>query len=131
MSQYGLLLWAGAFKNRWTEEEAAFRLCLALSPRAVELAEGTSECFTEVGYPEVIQHLANIFIPTDKIPKAATKLELWQIKPKESWQDYALDLTKLYQTKVGGGKIAQSLASLSMKRAAWVRYRLDPLVAER
>ena len=94
----------------------------------MELAEGTSECFTEVGYPEVIQHLANIFIPTNK---TATKLELRQIKPKESWQDYALDLTKLYKTKVGGGEIAQSLASLSMKRAARVRSRLDPLVTER
>ena len=31
----------------------------------------------------------------------------------------------------GGGGIAQSLASLSTKRAARVRSRLDPLVTER
>ena len=53
---------------------------------------------TEVGYPEVIQHLAKIFIPTDKVPKAGTGFELRQKKPKESWQDYVLDLTKLYKT---------------------------------
>ena len=34
-------------------------------------------------------------------------------------------------TPFGGGEIAQSLASLSMKRAARVRSQLDPLVTER
>ena len=29
------------------------------------------------------------------------------------------------------GEIAQSLVSLSVKRAVWVRTRLDPLVTER
>ena len=31
---------------------------------------------------------------------------------------------------IGGGEIAQSLESLSIKQAAWVRTRLDPLVTE-
>ena len=36
----------------------------------------------------------------------------------------------LGQWDVGGGEIAQSLASLSIKRAARVGFRLDPLVIE-
>ena len=36
-----------------------------------------------------------------------------------------------YKRNWGGGEIAQSLASLSVKQAIRVRARLDPLVTER
>ena len=41
------------------------------------------------------------------------------------------NVTLPHDIGTGGGEIAQSLASLSMKRAAWVCSRLDPLVTER
>ena len=83
--------------NRWSEEEAAFRLRLALAPKALEKAEGTTEYLTEVHFPEVMNQLAKVFVPTDKVHKATSDFELRTKKPKESWQDYVLGLIKLYK----------------------------------
>ena len=106
IAQYNLgmdwSIWAATFRavaymNQWSEEESAFRLRLSLAPKALELAEGTSEALTEVLYPDVMGALSKIFVPTDKVHKAGTDFELRKKKPKESWQDYALDLIKLYK----------------------------------
>ena len=42
-----------------------------------------------------------------------------------------LEFTSSAHMQVGGREIAQSLASLSIKRAIWVHARHDPLVIER
>ena len=47
------------------------------------------------------------------------------------WYASTLTLLWLGNRKCGGGEIAQSLASLSTKRANRVHARLDPLVSER
>ena len=104
--------WAAKFqavvtKNDWSEDEAAFNLRMALSPEALELVQSVSEALDTVEYPEVLEYLADIFIPADQISRAASEFEIRYKKPEESGQTFALDLIKLYR-KANPGDIDEA-----------------------
>ena len=74
-----------------------------------------------------------------KEPEVGSFEVLKHVRPEWEKADIAIEVSKLNSLGItiftfmpgGGGEIAQSLASLSTKRAIQVRARLDPLGIER
>ena len=87
-----------ADRNQWASDEAADQLRFALDIRALELATQVNTEVTNCqSFPSLVRMLNDVFVPAYAGNEAGTEfLERYQ-KDDESFQDYYLNLCRLYR----------------------------------